>query len=141
MHNPVFAQRLRVLGSAAFFSLVTAPALALFVAFIGLSFSQSLSGQFLATAHELVDGVPVGMVNTTVCEPPTALDGGEVRSLAKPPPLLCQNAVTDERAWQHNVDREVRSLYLLTSFIGLGVWLALNPVSLLWRSLFRRKSS
>lgn len=141
MHNPVFAQRLRVLGSAAFFSLVTAPALVLIISFVGLSFNASLSGYFLLAARDLVDGAPAGMVNTTVCEPPNALDGGEVRSLAKPPPLLCQNTVTDERAWQHNVDRDVRSLYLLTSFIGLGVWLALNPVSLLWRSLFRRTSS
>lgn len=141
MYHSVFAQRLRVLGSAAFFSLVTAPALALFVAFIGLSFSQSLSGQFLATAHALIDGAPAGMVNTTVCEPATALDGGEVKSLPEAVPPLCQNAVTDEGSWQHDVDREVRSLYLLVSFIGLGVWLALNPVSLLWRSLFRRKTS
>lgn len=141
MHNPVFAQRLRVLGSAAFFSLVTAPALVLFISFVGLSFNASLSGLFLQAAHELVGGAPAGMVNATVCQPATALDGGEVKSLPEAVPPLCQNAVTDERSWQHDVDREIRSLYLLVSFIGLGVWLALNPVSLLWRSLFRKKTS
>lgn len=139
MHKSVFAQRLRVLGNVAFFSLVTAPALALFVVFIGLSFNASLSGYFLQAARELVDGAPAGMVNGTVCEPATALYGGEVKSLPEAVPPLCQNAVTDERSWQHDVDREVRRLYLLVSFIGLGVWLALNPVSLLWRSLFRRR--
>lgn len=141
MHNPVFAQRLRVLGSAAFFSLVTAPALVLFISFVGLSFNASLSGLFLQAAHELVGGAPAGMVNATVCQPATALDGGEVKSLPEAVPPLCQNAVTDERSWLHDVDREIRSLYLLVSFIGLGVWLALNPVSLLWRSLFRKKTS
>lgn len=30
---------------------------------------------------------------------------------------------------------------LVTSLLGLGVWLALNPVSCIWRSLFRRTSS
>ena len=34
MHHTLFVQRLRVLGSMAFFSLVTAPALALFIAVI-----------------------------------------------------------------------------------------------------------
>lgn len=141
MHNPVFAQRLRVLGSAAFFSLVTAPALALFIGFAGLSFNSSLSGYFLLAARELVGGTPAGMVNTTVCEPPVVPDGGGVKLLPEASRPHCENAVTDERAWQYSVDREVRSLYLLISFIGLGVWLALNPVSQLWRSLFRNKSS
>ncbi len=96
MHNPVFAQRLRVLGSAAFFSLVTAPALALFVAFVGLSFNASVSGYFLLAAHELVDGAPPGTVNTQVCEPPAALDGGEVQTLteAYPPSATISRKMT-----------------------------------------------
>lgn len=140
MHHTLFVQRLRVLGSMAFFSLVTAPALALFIAVIGLAFSQSLSGQFLATAHELIDGAPRGAVNATVCVPPTALDGGEVKSLAKTPPLLCQDAVTDERAWRHDTDRAIRQLYLLASLIGLGVWLMLNPIGQIWRDVSWRHS-
>ncbi|HAV8936380.1 TPA: hypothetical protein NNA44_004398 [Escherichia coli] len=141
MHNPVFAQRLRVLGSAAFFSLVTAPALALFVVFIGLSFNASLSGYFLQAAHELVDGAPPGTVYVQVCEPPTALDGGEVQALAEAYRPRCHDIPQDERAWQRDTDHSLRTLYLLTSLLGLGVWLALNPVSCIWRSLFRRTSS
>lgn len=141
MHNSVFAQRLRVLGSAAFFSLVTAPALVLFICFVGLSFNASLSGLFLQAAHELVDGAPAGMVNVTVCEPPTALPDDEVKALAEAYRPRCHDVPKDDRVWQHDADYTIRWLYLLVSFIGLGVWLALNPVSLLWRSLFRRKSS
>ena len=140
MHNPVFAQRLRVPGSAAFFSLVTAPALALLVVFVGLSFNASLSGYFLQAAHELVDGAQPGTVNTQVCELPAVLDGGEVKALAEAYRQRCHDIPKDDRVWQRDTDRSLRTLYLLTSLPGPGVWLALNPVSSLWRSLFRRRT-
>lgn len=139
MHDPLFRQRLRVLGSAAFFSLVTAPALALFVVFVGLSFNASISGYFLQASHALVDGAPPGTVNALVCEPPAALPGDEVKALAEANLSRCHDVPKDERIWQHDTDRRIRWLYTLSSLIGLGVWLALNPVSCLWRSLFRRR--
>ena len=118
---------------------MTAPALALFVAFVGLSFNASVSGYFLLAAHELVDGAPPGTVNTQVCEPPAALDGGEAQTLTEAYPPLCNNLQKDDRVWQRDTDRSLRTLYLLTSLLGLGVWLVLNPVSSLWSSLFRRR--
>lgn len=79
------------------------------------------------------------MVNAQICicEPPTALSGDEVKALTEAYRPHCHDVPKDDLVWQHDVDREVRRLYLLVSFIGLGVWLALNPVSDIWRSLFR----
>ncbi|QXD01225.1 hypothetical protein [Klebsiella sp. PL-2018] len=80
------------------------------------------------------------MVNATVCEPLLHCPLMKLkhwRRLTGPAVTMCRN----DRVWQHDADYTIRWLYLMASFIGLGIWVVLNPVSLLWRSLFRRKSS
>ncbi|EFF0561632.1 TPA: hypothetical protein ACNAJK_004688, partial [Escherichia coli] len=51
---------------AAFFSLVKAPAIALFIGFVFLSFNNSIADTFLTSARELTGNVPSDKVQICV---------------------------------------------------------------------------
>ncbi|AVE61432.1 hypothetical protein AM352_24175 (plasmid) [Citrobacter koseri] len=145
------------LRRAAFFSLVTAPALALFVCFVMLSFNNSIAGSFLSEARKLVAGAPEGKVNisafcqqTYLPETPQHDTSDEpVKSIKpappvlKPEPVICKKEIIwgDAEHWRKDTDRIIRNAYLFSVFMGLGVWLFLNgfPRISLPRGFFWRK--
>lgn len=56
----------RTLWRAAFFSLVKAPAMALFIGFVFLSFNNSIADTYLTSARELTGNAPPDKVQTCV---------------------------------------------------------------------------
>lgn len=113
------------LRRAAFFSLVTAPALALFafVVMLMLMLAGSPTGQFIEVARSLVGNAAPGEI--MACEP--------VPQKAEWPPsppertdVLCKQQPVDARQWIQQTDRSLMDLYLTVSFMGLLVWLYCN---------------
>ena len=107
---------------ALFFSLITAPALSLFFIFLIFSFNNSLAGTFVKEARELVSDVPADKVR--ICIHPKQ---SEYAAPVKPSYVSpCKPVLTDRNAWQENLDRLIRNLYLAAAFLGFSVWFLVN---------------
>ncbi|MDD7997501.1 hypothetical protein [Kosakonia radicincitans] len=126
MYNIRTGRTLRSLRRAVFFSFVTAPSLALFVAFGFLSFNNSLAGTFLEEARGLVAGTPADKVR--VCAPPLNTAGeGRV-----PPPVLkplCEPVLTDASDWQRSTDSSIRGAYKILVILGAFTWWLCNGIA------------
>ncbi|ECD1430978.1 hypothetical protein GT04_004362 [Salmonella enterica subsp. enterica] len=110
---------------AVFFSLVTAPAIALFVGFILLSFNNSIAGSFLGEARSYVADTPVDKVR--VCLFRKKVEQVQVMESSElPPPLVykekCMTTLIDADDWQQSVDSTIRQLYWKVAFLGLVLW-------------------
>ena len=119
------ARSLRACWRAAWFSLVTAPSLVLFFLFMLLTFNNSLAGTFLDAARDLVVDAPPGKI--WGCAPPLSTPVEKVMPqgngiAAAPPDVRCERAAVDAIAWQKNVDRLIRNLYVTVAFAGAFFW-------------------
>lgn len=115
--------------SAAFFSLVKAPAIALFVGFIFLSFNNSLSGMFLSQARELTGNTPANKVQVCILKSPKEKTT-DTTGIPTPPvyvkPEPCVTALIDASDWQQSMDSTIRWLYWNVVFLGFVTWLTIN---------------
>lgn len=115
--------------SAAFFSLVKAPAIALFVGFIFLSFNNSIAGTFLSEARSYVADAPANTVR--VCLFRKQVEQVQVLESTKPsPPSVykekCMTTLIDASDWQQSMDSTIRGLYWNVVFLGFLTWLTIN---------------
>lgn len=109
---------------ALFFSLVTGPSLALFIAFLLLTFNNSLAGTFLINARQLVGEAPAGKVWTENCIYPPASTNKEIGiPVQEFEPLSCQHEQVNAADWQQNMDSIIRQMYLYIVAISLVCWL------------------
>jgi len=111
------------LRRVAFFSLVNAPAQALFAFAVILMLAGSPTGQFIAVARSLVGNTAPGEI--MACEP--------VPQKAEWPPsapertdVLCKQQPVDASQWIQQTDRALLDLYLTVSLLGFLVWICSN---------------
>ncbi|WP_080206464.1 hypothetical protein [Salmonella enterica] len=104
---------------AAFFSLIKAPALALFVGFTFLVFNNSAANTFLNEARGLVGSAPTGKVE--VCIPSQESDKDS--NIYKAP---CKRVFIDESGWKNEIDNIIRNVYWFSVLIGFLVWFIHN---------------
>jgi hypothetical protein len=111
------------LRRVAFFSLVTAPAQALFAFAVILMLTGSPTGRFIEVARSLVGNAAPGEI--MACEP--------VPQKAKWPPsppertdVLCKQQPVDASQWIQQTDRALLDLYLTVSLLGFLVWVSSN---------------
>lgn len=111
------------LRRAAFFSLVTAPAQALFAFAVILMLAGSPTGQFIEVARSMVGNAAPGEI--MACEP--------VPQKAEWPPsapertgVLCKQQPVDASQWIQQTDRALLDLYLTVSLLGFLVWICSN---------------
>lgn len=118
---------LRSLRRAAWFSLVTAPAIGLFTTFVLFSFNNSLAGTFLDEARSLVAGTPPGKVWTCAPSLNTADEGRvPVPPVAKP---LCDPVMMDADIWKQSTDRSIRDAYKFLVIMGAFMWWFFNGMA------------
>ncbi|EDS3139218.1 hypothetical protein GPD31_004274 [Salmonella enterica] len=169
MNKSEYVRAVRTLSRVAFFSLVTAPSLMMFVLFITLTFNNSIAGSFLSTARSLIDGAPDGMVINSVCDipkmsPDDLSDEKSIPSLSDEksiPSLSAENSVSHPGSpmylatchpglkkaseWQKETDSTIRQfillLYLLSVVMGLIVSWLFSGALPLERSFFRGMKS
>lgn len=118
---------LRSLRRAAWFSLVTAPAIGLFTTFVLFSFSNSLAGTFLDEARSLVAGTPPGKV--WACAP--SLNTAEEGRVPAPPVAnpRCEPVMMDAAIWQQSTDRSLRDAYKFLVIMGAFMWWFFNGMA------------
>ncbi|HDN4658596.1 TPA: hypothetical protein ACIBVV_002583 [Salmonella enterica subsp. enterica serovar Potsdam] len=104
------------LWRAAFFSLVKAPAMALFIGFVFLSFNNSISDTFLTSARELTGNAPPDKVQTCVFKKSKQ----ELSSYVQKEP--CVNTLTDAKDWSQSFDRSIRRIYWTIALLGFFTW-------------------
>ncbi|EDT7384231.1 hypothetical protein AL854_004288 [Salmonella enterica subsp. enterica] len=124
---------------AAFFSLVTAPAIGLFVGFMFLSFNNSIAGTFLSEARSYVADTPADKVR--VCLFKKKVQQVQVmESPELPPPSVykekCMTTLIDASGWQQSVDSTIRQFYWSIVFLGFLIWCILNMNFLVVMSKF-----
>lgn len=156
MNKFAYIRAARTLRRVAFFSLVTAPSLVLFLLFITLSFNNSISGSFLSTARTLIAGAPDGMVNISVCDKPTISPddlpderaipslSAEDNVLQQSSPMFLATCLTGRKPaseWQKETDSAIRQLYLLSVVMGLLVSWLFSGLLIPSFSIFRRMKS
>lgn len=114
---------------AVFFSLVTAPATALFVGFVFLSFNNSIAGTFLSEARSYVADTPVDKVQVCLIKKKTE-QVQEMEATEPPPPSAykekCMTTLIDSGDWQQAADSTIRKLYWNIVFLGFLIWCILN---------------
>lgn len=160
MNKSEYVRAVRTLSRVAFFSLVTAPSLMMFVLFITLTFNNSIAGSFLSTARSLIDGAPDGMVINSVCDIPK-MSPDDLSDEKSIPSLSAENSVSHQGSpmylatchpglkkaseWQKETDSTIRQfillLYLLSVFMGLIVSWLFSGALPLERSFFRGMKS
>lgn len=156
MNKFEYARAVRTLSRVAFFSLVTAPSLMMFVLFITLTFNNSIAGSFLSTARSLIDGAPDGMVISSVCDipkmsPDDLSDEKSIPSLSAEDsfshpcsPVYLAKCITGMKVaseWQRETDSTIRHLYLLSVVMGLIVSWLFNGARIPARFFIRRMKS
>lgn len=101
--------------SCAFFTLVSGPALAIFLAFVCLNFSGSPSAQLLSTARNVIDGAPVGKLLVCV---------DESISTTPPTPLVtpCVREAVDESKVTALWDSNFRMVYAMLALLSAVIW-------------------
>jgi hypothetical protein len=111
------------LRRVAFYSLVTAPAQALFAFAVILILAGSPTGQFIEMARSLVGNAAPGEI--MACEP--------VPQKAEWPPsppertdVLCKKQPVDASQWIQQTDRTLLDLYLTVALLGFLVWICSN---------------
>lgn len=105
--------------SCAFFTLVSGPAIAMFIAFVCLSFSGSPSAQLLDTARNVIDGAPVGKLLVCADDPISTT----------PPTLLvtpCAREAVDESKVTALWDSIFRYFYMFSAALAFAVWCFMN---------------
>lgn len=114
---------------AVFFSLVTAPAIALFVGFVFLSFNNSIAGTFLSEARNYVADTPADKVRVCLFKKQVQQVGG-MESPELPPPSVykekCMTTLIDVNDWQQSADSTIRQFYWNIVFLGFLIWCILN---------------
>lgn len=114
---------------AALFSLVTAPAIGLFVGFLYLSFNNSIAGTFLSEARSYVADTSADKVR--VCLFKKQVQQVQVmESPELPHPSVykekCMTTLIDASDWQQSADSTIRQLYWNIVFLGFLIWCILN---------------
>ncbi|WP_168402975.1 hypothetical protein [Erwinia amylovora] len=121
---------------AVFFSFVQAPALALFVGFMFLSFNNSIADTFLSSARDLTANAPSDKVQLCVFK----------QEEHTPEPVhtdkaSCVKTLTDASDWTKTVDANIRHIYFLIVILGFVTWFVfggmsnqvVNKLSEIWR--------
>ncbi|EDI4472421.1 hypothetical protein CD575_18055 [Salmonella enterica] len=101
---------------AAFFSLVKAPAIALFIGFVFLSFNNSIADTFLTSARELTGNVPSDKVQICVFKKNKQEQSPYVQ---KEP---CVNTLADAKDWTQSFDQTIRRIYWTIALLGFFTW-------------------
>lgn len=118
-----YAHTLRLIRSAAFSSLITAPATGFFILFMCLALNNSLASTFLTQARSLVGDAPAGMVKECIQPQSSPPDPPH----AKPSALnTCKLTFIDEDEWKESVDNSIRQFYLTFVVMGLLCWFFAN---------------
>ncbi|HGO5393073.1 Uncharacterised protein [Escherichia coli] len=109
--------------SCAFFTLVSGPAIAMFIAFVCLSFSGSPSAQLLDTARNVIDGAPVGKLLICADEPQST-----THPTPYPTPLNepCVREAVDESIVTATWDSSFRMVYAILAMLSSVIWWRLN---------------
>lgn len=113
----------RTLWRAAFFSLVKAPAMALFIGFVFLSFSNSIADTFLTSARELTGNAPPDKVQTCVFKK----NKQELSPYVQQEP--CVNTLTDAKDWTQSFDRKIRGVYWAAALFGFFTWFCFDGMA------------
>lgn len=115
---------LRMFGSisrncyrAVFFSFVQAPALALFVGFIFLSFNNSIADTFLSSARNLTANAPSDKVQLCLFK-----QEGQPPKPVHTDKDSCVKTLTDASDWTKSVDKNIRHIYFLIVILGFVTW-------------------
>ena len=118
-----YVRALRLIRSAAFSCLITAPATGFFILFMCLALNNSLADSFIKQARALVNDVPPGMVRECI-QPRSSVP---VSPVLKPSALnTCKEVLTDEDDWKASVDNRIQQFYLIFVAMGLLCWLFTN---------------
>lgn len=145
MNRYILSDVLGKIRRCAFFSLVTAPSLLMFLGFAVLSFNNSIAGSYLDDARQRVANAPADKVWSLACLPPER-PGTANNTL--PPALpdylepVCTPHLLDASDWQQDVDAFIRRSYVVAALLGLFVLLfteGFPRLSFEW--LTRRKTS
>ena len=113
----------RTLWRAAFFSLVKAPAMALFIGFVFLSFNNSIADTFLTSARELTGNAPPDKVQTCVFKK----NKQELSPYVQQEP--CVNMLTDAKDWAQSFDRKIRGIYWTIALFGFFTWFCFDGMA------------
>lgn len=114
---------------ATFFSLVTAPAMGLFIGFMFLSFNNSIAGTFLSEARRYVADTPSDKVR--ICLFKRQVQQAQMmESPELPHPSVykenCMTTLIDAGDWQQSADSSIRQFYWKMVFLGFFIWCILN---------------
>jgi hypothetical protein len=126
-----------LLRRAAFFSLVTAPALSLFTVVIMLMLAGSPTRQFIDVARSLVGNTAPDEI--MACEP-VALKAEWPPSTQQRTNVLCKKQPVDASQWIQQTDQALMNLYLTVVLLGFLVWLSCNISSEHLARLLRRRT-
>lgn len=113
----------RTLWRAAFFSLVKAPAMALFIGFFFLSFNNSIADTYLTSARELTGNAPPDKVQTCVFKKSKQ----ELSPYVQKEP--CVNTLTDAKDWSQSFDRSIRRIYWTIALLGFFTWFCFDGMA------------
>ncbi|HAZ8606174.1 TPA: hypothetical protein J8M59_002971 [Escherichia coli] len=111
------------LWRAAFFSLVKAPAMALFIGFVFLSFNNSIADTFLTSARELTGNAPPDKVQTCVFKK----NKQEISPYVQQEP--CVKMLTDAKDWTQSFDRKIRGIYWVIALFGFFTWFCFDGMA------------
>ncbi|HCR1943868.1 hypothetical protein ABKW25_20560 (plasmid) [Enterobacter hormaechei] len=118
-----YVRALRLIRSAAFSCLITAPATGFFILVMCLALNNSLADSFIKQARALVSDVPAGMVRECI-QPRSSVP---VSPVLKPSALnTCKEVFTDEDDWKASVDNRIQQFYIIFVAMGLLCWLFTN---------------
>ena len=101
--------------SFAFFTLVSGPAIALFITFICMNYSGSPSTHLVSAARAVIDGAPVGKLMVCTEEPQSTT----------PPTLIespCVREAVDESIVTAKWDSNFRMVYAMLALLSSVIW-------------------
>jgi len=125
MNYPSLYDALHALRRCVWFCFITAPSLVIFFILACLLFNNSLSGQYVESARQLVANAPADKVWDTTCV--RSPNSAEVKN---PVPVAvsdylepkCTPHLRNVTDWQKDIDALIRKYYLAVVLLGLFVW-------------------
>lgn len=129
-------------GRVLFFSMVTAPAVVLFVIVLLLAGRGSLTGWYIDDARGLVGNAPAGMVMDCISEKPSpSLSEGVPPPSVNPEP--CTKTPVDAARYAALADSTLLAMWKLVAIVALGFraicWALSDNPSKLSNIVFRKK--
>ncbi|EBA8674109.1 TPA: hypothetical protein G9F11_005014 [Salmonella enterica] len=111
---------------AIFFSLIKAPAIALFIVFLFLSFNNSIADSFLTEARSLVRNAPEDKVEVCLPDYLSEQNLKELNISIKNKPSPCEKIFIDAIDWKKSLDSSIRDAYWNIVVLGFLIWCIMN---------------